>query len=187
MVRARQILHPLNQISLPQLSVSVPELLCPFKLVTARLLGPQSSLRPVFLKGHTLLVKNDLAVYEHRALTVSHKKADHQEVQPISASHCTRLVADAENSYILVSSILRISTCSLPLPALNPCTQMRTHTHTCTHTHTRTQIHTSTHTHTCTHAHSLNGSINISVLQCFSLVRTLGLSHRLVCCSTFWT
>ena len=185
--------------------------------MTARLLGPQSSLRPVFLTGHTLLVNNDLAVYEHRALTVSHKKADHQEVQPISASHCTRLVADAENSYVLVSSILRISTCSLPLPALNPCTQMcthtRTHTHTCTHTqaHTFTHAHTLTHPHTqshmlthihtctymllytcthadtCTHAHSLNGSINISVLQCFSLVRAVGLSHRLVCCSTFWT
>ena len=151
------------------LSVSVPELLCPFKLLTPRLLGAQSSLRPGFLKGHTLLVQNGLAVYEHHALRVPHKNANRQVGAASSTSRCTRLVADAENNSILVSSILWISlpALSILLPSTHvlKCTLTQAHTcshtftpHTCTTPHTHslmvTHSHILTHIHICSHMHT---------------------------------
>lgn len=98
-----------------------------------------------------------------------HKNANRQVDAASFTFRCTRLVADAENNSILVSSILWIS-----LPALSillPSTHvLKAHSHKHTHAHTHSHLtrappphthslmvtpsHTFTHAHTCTHSHT---------------------------------
>ena len=87
-------------------------------------------------------------------------------MQPLPTFRCARLVADAENNSILVSSVLWISSpaLSILLPSTHVLKCTLTQAHTCSHTftphacttppHTFTHGHTLTHIHTCSHLHT---------------------------------